>query len=256
MRKWISPAVLDWEPDVSSGIRSDPERVRRPHAILSHSENVLSKSESEFSVADSILSLKRAINSRLQHLEDLYEFQGMFPKSVGSLERLEEVGLARPFLIKQLFDLRNNIEHNDAPPPSAERTRELVDATWYFLRTTDYACKLRPDGVMLRSAEDGSFPPEQWLEITVIRDQPQRFNIGGWVSLDLISDHEQPGFTPIEVSIFRPKRQLPKGPVDSITMSAYKQNSMRGDDERWIQAHADLPQEVRRKIWRLAFEAL
>jgi hypothetical protein len=256
MRNWLSLAVLDWVPDYSGGTRIDPERMRRPHAMLAHSENILSNSESEFSVADSILSLKRAINSRLQHLEELYGFQGMFPKSVGSLERLEEVGLARPFLIKQLFDLRNDIEHNDAPPPSAERARELLDATWYFLRTTDHACKLVPDGIELRSTEDGSYPPGLALTVSVIRGQRQRFEIVGWVSLDLLAEDEQPGFLPIEVTSLSPKRLFQTAPIDSIAMGAFWMNSMRGDDERWIEAQADVPEEVRRKIWRLAFETL
>ncbi|HEX8873785.1 MAG TPA: hypothetical protein VF780_04100, partial [Nitrosospira sp.] len=89
MRKWLLPAVFDWFPESCGAVTiSDPERVRRPHAILAHAENVLSKSESDFSVADSILGLRRAINSRLQHLDEIYAFREMFPKQVGSLERL------------------------------------------------------------------------------------------------------------------------------------------------------------------------
>ena len=183
MQYWLSKAVFEWSPrPMGAMILGDLERVRRPHAILAHAERMLSSSESEFFIADSISALKRAINSRLRHLEEIYEFQEWCPKQAGSLERLEYVGLGRPFLIKQLFDLRNAIEHNDAPAPSVARAREFFDITWYFLRSTDAACKLIPDGVMLEPAREGSYcNPKLWLEIRVLSEQRERFEmVGGY----------------------------------------------------------------------------
>lgn len=255
MHNWLSRAVFDWAPNSpGAATLGDTERVRRPHAILAHAENVLSKSESEFSVADSILGLKRAINSRLQHLDEIYEFRELFPKQVGSLERLEQVGLARPFLIKQLFELRNNIEHSDASPPSAERARELVDAAWYFLRSTDSACKWVLNGVILRPLEESSCrDPELWLEIEVLPGQRERFRIWGWISLDLISETEQPGFLLLEVATLRSKRLRQANSLSNIGSWSH---AARRDDERWIVAQADVPQDLRKQIWRLAFETL
>lgn len=123
----------------------------RPYKLLSHSERQLTNSADEFVRADVVLNLKRAINSRLQHIEELYAFSKDFPKNIGALERLETVGLARPLLIRKLFSLRNDIEHNDVLPPDARKCTELIDATWYFLKTTDSACKTVPRGVILKN---------------------------------------------------------------------------------------------------------
>jgi hypothetical protein len=148
---WLPEEILSWHAEYESGHRTEIERVLRPHELLLHSEGLLTSTENEFARADAVLSLKRAINSRLQHLEELYAFSTAFPRNIGALERLEIVGLARPLLIRQLFSLRNNIEHNDATPPNAYECRELIDSTWYFLKTTDYACKVVPRGVVLKN---------------------------------------------------------------------------------------------------------
>ncbi|MBN9133161.1 MAG: hypothetical protein J0H48_07325 [Nitrosospira multiformis] len=258
MRIWLSPVVFDWEPYPGATIPNDSHRVRRPHAILAHVEEVLSKNESEFSIADSILGLKRAINSRLRHLDEIYGFRELFPKQVGSLERLEQVGLARPFLIKQLFELRNDIEHEDVSPPCIERARELIDTVWYFLRATDAACKSIPCELNLRSLEEGSYSnPVFWLNVEILRDHCQRrFRISGWLSSEFISEIEQPGFLLLELSIIRSKSSEPTDPVDPTSMRAYSHNAARGDDERWIQAQVDIPHDLQRQIWRLAFETL
>jgi hypothetical protein len=66
---WLSQEVFDWTPGYYAGkLVGDADRVSRPHEILAHAENILSKSESKFAIADSILALKRVISSRLRHL--------------------------------------------------------------------------------------------------------------------------------------------------------------------------------------------
>jgi hypothetical protein len=253
MRIWLSQVVFGWTPTSYDARRpGDPNRVSRPHEILAHAENVLSKSESEFSIADSIFALKRAINIRLRHLNEIYEFHELFSKEVDSLERLEQVGLARRFLIKQLFELRNDIEHKDASPPGAERARELVDATWYFLRTTDSACKTVLRGVMLGSfEEDPDGDSHFWLNFRVLPDQHERFKISGGLSLDLLSETEQSEFLLLEVD----RLSKPIRPADP-TSAGYMKNMMRGEDERFVVAQADLPPDLRRQIWGSAFATL
>lgn len=237
MRLWLSHVVFGWTPEPGAIVLlDDPNRVRRPHAILAHAEDLLSTNESELSIADSINNLKRAINIRLRHLEEIYKFGEMFPKEFGSLERLAYVGLARPFLVKQLFELRNNIEHRDAPPPNAERAWELVDAAWYFLRTTDSACKFVPHSVMLQSIGTGTrADPELWLEFKGQPSKDECFDINGWLPLGLVSESEQPKFLLVELACS--SLEDAKGKL-------------------WIQAQANIPQDIRMQIWRLAFETL
>ncbi len=38
--------------------------------------------------------------------------------------------------MKQLLAIRNDIEHRDVKPPSTEKCLELLDAVWYFLKST------------------------------------------------------------------------------------------------------------------------
>jgi hypothetical protein len=256
MRYWLSRKIFAWTPDCDGGRRSDPDRVKRPHAILAHAENVLATGSSEFALADAVVSLKRAINSRLQHIEELYRFSELFPKALGSLERLEQVGLARPLVVRQLFDIRNDIEHRDVPPPAHKRVRELVDATWYFLRTTDQACKVVPYGVVLRSAAEGSFPPEQSISLQSSREKVGRFDIAGWVKLDFLSETLQPNCFETDLIRVEPKASTPPESDDVYIQSAFRHNSTRADDERFIFGHTVLSLDLQREFWRLSIEAL
>jgi len=255
MRYWLSSKIFEWIHSNDGGHYSDIERVTRPHALLSHCERILDTSNSEFSVADAVLGLKRAINIRLLHIEELYSFCAMFPKGVGALERLERVGLARPFLVRQLFELRNEIEHNDVQAPSLYKARELVDVTWYFLKTTDSACKVVPDGVVLRASEEGSFPPEEWISVRPSGDQPGHFHVAGWINTSLLSQTAQNGFFEVELSTIKTKESITPNPGDEISWSAYQMNSTRSDDERWIIGVTALSPELRIELWRLALDA-
>jgi hypothetical protein len=79
------------------------------------------------------------MNHRLKAIEKAYHLRSfVFPtRPAHYFEILEAVGLVRPALLKYLLDVRNAIEHNDARPPSQKRCTELLDMTWYFLRSTD-----------------------------------------------------------------------------------------------------------------------
>ena len=159
--RWLSPEVFDWEVVVDFAEQVTYERFARPHLLLTHAESALAQDAGELARADAVFALKRAVNSRLKHIEELYGLAKAFPKSVGALERLEAVDLARPLLVRQLFELRNDIEHNDGPVPAAQRCHELADATWYFLRATDAACSELPSGLEFRPADaDAAHPTD------------------------------------------------------------------------------------------------
>jgi hypothetical protein len=130
---YVNPSVIDWHGHLESWSTEGMSRVRRSYDTLDHAVGLVDGEATEFGISDAIMNLKRAINVRLKLLDELYCFSHMVGlKKLGALERLEAVGLAKPFLIKQLFDLRNDIEHNDAAPPPISRVKELLDITWYF----------------------------------------------------------------------------------------------------------------------------
>ena len=50
-------------------------------------------------------------------------------------------GFIRPLMLSKILEVRNLIEHHDQPPPKYERCLELLEFTWYFLRSTDNICR-------------------------------------------------------------------------------------------------------------------
>lgn len=250
---WLSEAVLTWDADFDSGTRSDIKRVIRPHELFTQSERQLNLSQNEFTRASVILNLKRAISIRLQHLEDLYAFSKAFPNDFGALERLNVVGLARPLLIRQLFALRNDIEHNDATPPSENKCRELIDSTWYFLKTTDYACKLVPAGVSLQNPANPIDGHHQWITARFTASSSE-VDIHGWLSSEFLSVDERPGFFAVReetldtselAAALRQLYELKPDITDAATSSLLS-----------FQGRAPAPQAIKHQLWKVMLETL
>jgi len=40
-------------------------------------------------------------------------------------------------LLTELMKVRNDIEHNDSPPPELQTCQMYIDVVWYFLKSTD-----------------------------------------------------------------------------------------------------------------------
>ena len=247
---WITREFLSWYADNESLSYTELSQANRPYEIFIHAERLLLTATSELSVADSILNLKRAINSRLQYLEELYRLSTAFPKSVGAIERLEAIGLARPFLVRALFELRNDIEHNDAQPPSAERCKELLDITWYFLKTTDYACRVSKCNVQFSPTTDEDLrDPCLWLDASIPEFGSLTLDLRGWITTAQLSEIEIPSSLLLTVHSIcgRPETQ----PSDGLDP-----NKSRQTDERFIDASVQMPFDVYREILRALFQAL
>ena len=254
---WLDSAILDWTPEFLSGTRQERERVLRPHQILDHAYRLLADTPSPFELADALSNLKRAVNSRLQHVEEIYHLASTFPKSVGALERLEGVGLAKPFLIRALFDLRNDVEHNDAIPPSHQRCSELADTTWYFLKTTDYSCKTAVSGVTLH-CESGLYArdPSLWLSVDLAATRGAEVSVNGWLPASYLHDKPQPGALPLVLVKQRSKssRQYSDGSV--VTTDGLTAHAKRGDDERYVVGSIGATDALKRRLWALALQSL
>lgn len=271
---WLSPEIFSWEPWFSSGKSVDDSRWRRPYDLHAHAEKLVVEAASKMSIADAVLNLRRAIGMRTKHLEELYRFKSLFRDVEGVLERLEAVGLARPFLIRQLIDLRDDIEHKDLPPPSAVRCRELSDAAWYFLKSTDYAAKIVPTAVQLSASGggpngDGSTP---FVDVQSKGPESVTYRVTGWLPLTLLSSEERPSWLPLTVDAIRDKHDFPgvdellrksrEGDksvstawVERVGMDVFR-NASRSEDERYVIGdwHASL--EHRRTICKLMLESL
>jgi len=225
-------------------------------------------------LADAVVNLKRAIGIRTKHLEELYRFKLLFGDIEGALERLEVIGLVRPFLLRQLMSLRDDIEHRDADPPSPARCRELSDATWYFLRSTDIAAKTVPDGVQLNPPgggpkSDGNGP---FFEVTTKGANPEWFGVRGWIPDSLMSAREEPLWLQLKVEPLRSKDSFPRlkellnasqrgEPIDLHKFADADgieaiRNLARSDQEKYIVGFWMPSQDHRRTICKLMLESL
>jgi hypothetical protein len=253
---WLAESIFDWEAEGTGGRISDMDRVRRPYELLLHAHNLLETSSSALARADAVANLKRSINSRLQHLEELYRFSERFPKRIGALQRLEAVGLARPFLINKIFELRNAIEHKDEAPPDIVRCSEFADVTWYFLKATDHASKLAPDSFELNAAGAIDRYPPLGVTVSWTLGKPNEVEIAGWLSLSELSEVSLPGFLPIDIHTFKTNKAFERKARDEISNIAYSENSKRGADERWVIGRVATSLHLHQKIWRLALDSI
>jgi hypothetical protein len=186
---YVDPKVFEWPCFWQSGTFEDESCVRRSYEMLEHAERLIRGEVSELQIVDAISNLKRAINVRLKLLDEYYRFSdSLFTQKMGALERLEFVGLARQFMIKQLFELRNDIEHNDIKPPSIPRVRELLDVAWYFLKTTDAAVNVVGTDIFFEAPDDVSDEQGKlWLEAEIISVKEHRIAIRGVLAPPFIS---------------------------------------------------------------------
>lgn len=156
---YLSGDILDWQyyNENSSGVSYDDEAqviVWRAHQIWRHANSLISSDCSDLSIADAITSLKRAVNHRLKALTRVYCFDALpFTNQKKTLEKFQAYGLLRPPMLKDLFEVRNAIEHMDAPPPSVTACGRYVDIVWYFLKSTDSLLTMRLDDVIFWSDE-------------------------------------------------------------------------------------------------------
>lgn len=252
---WLSEEIFHWTPESGSGGRlGEPQRIIRPYEILAHARQLTQSAESTFSLADALSNLKRSVSARLQHIEDLYKFSQLFPRGFGALERLEQVGLAKPFLIKQLFELRNDVEHNDSEPPDAVRLNELSDVTWYFLKATDPICKVVPDGIEFRC---GTGPlaryPELGFTTWLKPGSNTNVEIAGWFATSLMHDVNGLGLLEVKVDA---SNERPSSPLsdEATDQYAYMINRSRSADERWLEGSVSVSKQLLHRLWKISFE--
>jgi hypothetical protein len=156
---FISEEILDWSyyTDNQSGLSSEEEDtlVWRAHELWRHATSLIKTDCSEFARSDSISNLKRAVNHRLQTLSQAYSFDALpFSNRKQTLEKFQFYGIIRPALLKEIFEVRNAIEHQDDTPPGEENCRRYADLVWYFLKSTDSLLLMKPDDVHFWSDDE------------------------------------------------------------------------------------------------------
>jgi len=189
---WISKEILHWDIFPREGRYTNYESYIRSYKIWEHSQELIINSKNNFDLTDGISNLKRSINQRLRLIEDIYNFKSIeFPdKPKGYLELLECFGLVRPFILKNLISIRNDIEHHDAMPPAKERCKEMVDIVWYFLKSTDEVVKTIKDYVDFGCRDENRDYMHFGFSLNLNMKEYNRTAIGGRFPSDLIYNQE------------------------------------------------------------------
>ena len=155
---YLSENIFTWSFDQQAQ-RSplNKDGITRAREIWSHARNRLTNNPSELDRTDCMTSLKRATNHRLKALEAEYAISTL-PASQSNkktLENLQEYGLVRPTLLTELMKVRNDIEHNERPPPDLN-CHLYVDIVWYFLKSTDQLLDMVVDEIAYEDVKTNS----------------------------------------------------------------------------------------------------
>ncbi|MEY8742378.1 hypothetical protein AB9M62_23245 [Bacillales bacterium AN1005] len=229
---WIREDIFDWDGYRSSWTPNHKRILERPYEIWKHSAGLFkNKGDSDFHRADGISNLKRSINHRLQSIENIYRFRTLqfSNKPKGSLELLEVFDLARPYIVKQLFELRNNIEHRDMQPPSKERCHELLDIVWYFLKSTDYLVQtVNSEGEFTLLSQNG-IETNYRFTFNLNYDDIDNSTIAGWFPDEYIRYNETDGFISIDLEEISGKEKW------LGLESDYNKNKF--DSDKWIKGY-------------------
>jgi hypothetical protein len=229
---WIKEAIFDWEGYQGGGTIADKKMLERPYQIWEHSSTLFNhKSGNDFHFSDGIANLKRSINHRLQSIEKIYQFRTLefVNKPKGSLEVLESLGLVRPYIMKQLFEIRNDIEHRDEKPPGIERCNELLDVVWYFLKSTDSLVQIVKSEGEFTLYTQSEFETHYGFSIELKYGDINKSSIRGWFPEEYIRNEKADGFIAVILEDMHGKEKWEGKEVN------YHKNKL--DSDKWINGY-------------------
>jgi len=186
----LSHAIFQW-PFGLDGKAFPPEidYVSRGQDIWRHARARLNDIPSELDRVDCIGTLKRAINHRLKAIQATYHFDRLPTKrqKKQTLEKLQDYGIVRPAIIKELLEVRNGIEHNDTPPPDTAKCAFYVDIVWYFLKSTDSLVDMAVDSIHYEDDQS-----ESAVIIAIKPREDWRVTVSGSVLDSYLTEHPEP----------------------------------------------------------------
>ena len=95
-------------------------------------------------------------------------------------------------MLRRLMDIRNAVEHKDSKAPSINRCLELLEFTWYFLKSTDSLCTQVAEDIILHHPEGYHENGCYWVHSS--RNQNWKFSIDGWIPPQTITEEESTGW--------------------------------------------------------------
>ena len=248
---WLSSEFLHWYTFVQDRLNNAGADWERAYKIWAHAEEILEQHNDELHLVDTVTTLKRAMNHRLQFLKDTYSFKTIPVKSKPqrTIEQLAFWGIVRPTMLVQLIDIRNAVEHEDASPPAHERCLEFLDFVWYFLRSTDRLAIYPPKEVMFESKV---YTESHDTYSLVLETNPQNnwtLNLGGWINASLLSESKRLDWFEIQL-----RRRETRDEVRSHNEYASKAHENRKEDDLRIEGTIIGPEDKLQTIFDLYFE--
>jgi hypothetical protein len=152
LRIWLSPEFLEWNMGGldPKAVSLRDENVKKSYEIWRHAQQRLkdvderSGAEENLDLGDVVKSLREVIDNRQKLLETTFNLTDhIFPEieklNIPLYKKLEYFGIIKSTILKPLIEIRNQVVHEQKYPLAEDKKRisELVDITWYFLRSTD-----------------------------------------------------------------------------------------------------------------------
>jgi hypothetical protein len=141
-RKWPLGATC-WTP-------LDEDKASRPYQHWRLAAELNTPDADDVRRGTVVQKLWNAVDVRVKTLHDAYSLSQIrtllrLDRRTSTLDVLERLGLVRPLILRRLKDIRNTVEHQDSGAPVTHECDTLIDAVWYFLRSTDSYAMQRLD---------------------------------------------------------------------------------------------------------------
>lgn len=240
---WLKDDVFIWEAHSQWIGFPNKKHLTRAYDLWSHAELSIEQGNSEFHLADAISTLKKCLNQRLKTIEKTYKLKQISPAnaSKGYLELLESFDLVRPLMLKKLMTVRNDIEHKDAKPPSKARCQELLDLTWYFLKSTDSILKMQSETLEYTRIDASGKETPYGYSLKIDYEHKRALEIFGWFSRELISKTETDGFKKIRVKNMHTKAEK---------WSECSHHKDKRDDDVWLVGKLEAKEPIKNTIFK------
>lgn len=183
MNYFISQEIFNWY-NFSSTQRYNGENIKECYDYLNHAESLIADFKDKFHIQDAIRNLKIVVDKRIKQIERIYDFKSYFPKQ-HILETYKELGIVKGFVIKKLFTIRNDIEHNELDYSDVEQCHDLLDTVWYFLKSTDEMVYTANTGIEVAENDDIE-DEEPWVGIDIDSPKMKDVEIRGKVNKDFL----------------------------------------------------------------------
>lgn|GEM_PF-3143811 len=252
--EYLNPEFMKW-PIKPEDFDFWPTRMDegRPYELWSHAEALLERGQVREYRADAMANLKRAIFLRIRDLNSLYRFRDVpvIGRARHLMDILARLSLIRPVLLRNIVELRNQIEHEDSVPPDEVRCREWVEFTWYFLRSTDPLLGGGCRAIEFYQPAEGR-SRSLWVVVTNGPGGYLSPLIHGWVSPSMLSDSNERGWLSLEITERRGEYDWSESPLGEL---AHIQKPNRSNEILFIQGRVLGSSEILADLAKRFFEA-